>query len=687
VPERRAARPRRPGRLPSARDLAAIAAMPKTELHMHVDGSIPAAKTWALMRRHELAPVSTFAEMKRLLSLQPEEEGSLLAYLDKFHYPMWITQFYENIREVTEAIVIAAARQGVRVLELRYSPVIHTYAGITLRQSIRAVLSGMNSARDRHPIKTGLVVIAMRQHGPHIAKILARGALSEAEHLHERSGVVGFDIAGPEHGNPPRLFAEAYDIARRGGLGLTAHAGEAGPARYVWESVDVLGVRRIGHGCAAAGDPALLRRLARDRILVECCPSSNYQTGAVRRGEPHPIMKFLEAGVPVAICADNTTVSSTDPVRESARLLGGLSLSQIRAIHRNAAEHTFIGRTAPPGRSKGGARRGARALLLALGILLAGSAAPAAAEDAAPSAPPPPAAAPGNTSHTPPSRLPPELKRFPTSSPPMSDLEQPATDADADATMQRMLPLLAASSRRYESYARRFTCTERIREADYGWSSGEAGSERSHTYAYLLLFDEDHSRYDVLRNPVSKNGQVESGTAHSVDLPAPDAYAWTFLFSTRNQRVLHFYYVGREIKDYRLCHVIDFVSSIPVVEGHDPREWSGTVWIEDGTWNFVRIEADPSFQERRLTGQWRLYTESMNLPWGKLKPRPRGQRIEVEFNYFRDGLLFPTRVDLREFVWVGRGTDITDSRTTMDYTDYRFFQTGTQVVVPEAQTE
>src|SRR5882672_8116709 len=108
--------------MPVARrpDAAAIARMSKVELHQHVDGSIPPSRTWALMKRHGLNPVATRAQMVRLLALQPHEEGSLLAYLDKFHYPMWITQFYENIREVTIEIVAESARRNVKVLELRY---------------------------------------------------------------------------------------------------------------------------------------------------------------------------------------------------------------------------------------------------------------------------------------------------------------------------------------------------------------------------------------------------------------------------------------------------------------------------------------------------------------------------------------------------------------------------------------
>lgn len=321
----------------------ALRALPKVELHQHVDGSIPVEVTWRLMLHHRLNPVESLDEMRQRLEIQEHEQGTLLAYLDKMHYPLWITQFYENIVKVTEAIVENAAGVGVRTLELRYSPVIHTFSGLTPRQSIRAVLSGMNHAQRRHPqMRLGLIVIAMRQHGPHIAKILARQALAEAQHLHVRTGVVGFDIAGPERGNPPRLFKSAYEIARLGKLGLTAHAGEDAPADYVWQAVDELGARRVGHGCAAVADKELLRRLARDKVLVECCLSSNYHSGAVKRGARHPIFAFLEASVPVSICCDNSTVSRTDLVRESARVASEIGAEAVARIHAEAEAHSFI---------------------------------------------------------------------------------------------------------------------------------------------------------------------------------------------------------------------------------------------------------------------------------------------------------------------------------------------------------
>lgn len=313
------------------------------ELHLHLDGSIPVKVQWDMMVKNELQPVATLAEMEALLVMQPAEEGTLLSYLNKFHYPLWITQFYENIREVTIAVLAEAYASGVRLLELRYAPIIHTYAGLTLRQSIRAVLSGMNAFRESRPdLRTGLIVIAMRQHGPHIAKLLARQAVSEAKHLHRRCGVIGFDIAGMEQGNPPRLFREAYEIARLGKLGLTAHAGEDEGAHHVWQAIDDLGVTRVGHGCSASTDRELLKRLARDGVCVECCLSSNYQTGAVKKGAPHPILAFLEAGVAVALCCDNSTVSRTNLRRESELAAELLGWDAVRAIHESARAHSFL---------------------------------------------------------------------------------------------------------------------------------------------------------------------------------------------------------------------------------------------------------------------------------------------------------------------------------------------------------
>lgn len=330
------------GSRPEREEKVEVSKIEKVELHQHVDGSIPIDVTWNLMKKYRLNPVATKREMERLLVLQEGEEGALLRYLDKFHYPQWITQFYGNISYVIEEIVKKAYLNRVRLLELRYAPIIHTFAGLTLRQTISSVLSGMNRAKKKYPIETGLIVIAMRHQGPHIAKILARQAIAEAQQFHERTGVIGFDVAGAERGNPARLFKESFAIARAGGLGLTIHAGEDEGPEAIWEAIDILGARRIGHGCSAIKDKTLLKRLAKDQILMECCFTSNYQTGAVPLGMAHPIFTFMEYGIPVAICTDNTTVSNTDQNTEHKKLSRWFTAAQFREIHETARKHSFI---------------------------------------------------------------------------------------------------------------------------------------------------------------------------------------------------------------------------------------------------------------------------------------------------------------------------------------------------------
>jgi adenosine deaminase len=315
-----------------------------------VDGSIPVDLMYRLLKENDVHPIPTADEFRDMV-VAPLHPRTLLEYLDRFHYPLWVTQFYENIVAVTKAIVASAAAEGALALELRYAPTIHTYAGLTLRQAVRAVLDGLNAGQRDHGVTCGLILIAMRQQGPHIAKIVAREAIADAQRFHENVGVIGLDIAGPERGFPPRLFQEAYRLAGAAGLGLTAHAGESGGPEYVWEAIDDLGVTRIGHGYAARHDKELLRRLARDQICLEVCYTSSIQTGSADE-LAHPVLSFLEAGIPIAVCCDNTTVSNTSLPSEEERLSAlGLPRDAFPALHA-AARHRFsFLREGLPGRS------------------------------------------------------------------------------------------------------------------------------------------------------------------------------------------------------------------------------------------------------------------------------------------------------------------------------------------------
>ena len=140
---------------------------------------------------------------------------------------------------------------------------------------------------------------------------------------------------------------------------------------------------------------------------------------------------------------------------------------------------------------------------------------------------------------------------------------------------------------------------------------------------------------------------------------------------------MRFHYLGKEIQNYRLAHVVDFEGSAPREKGKDPREWAGTVWVEDNTGMIVRVEARPNFQHERMLAHWQEFQQSFGLPFGiKTKSRPHGYILAVLFDYERDGLLFPSRLDLSDFTWIATDREAMDGRLVLTYDDYRFFYTG-----------
>ncbi len=323
-----------------------IKSLPLADIHRHFDGSIRPATLWELSEKYYSAvPGLDFEQFRHYLQWDDNLDNTLLDYLDKFHVPLQYTQFYDNIRRISYELAEDAYNDGIRLLELRINPLIHRRAGLTTRQVLAATRKGFSNFGKEHPdFRVGIIVIAMRNHGGNMARLLLREVLGEKEEFHDGVGVIGFDIAGHEEPFPPVLFRDAYDLATKMGLKKTAHAGESEGPERIWEALDCLGPDRIGHGTSAGDDPELIKRLARDGVYLEVCLSSNLQTGAIDKLENHPLPKFLDAGVKVALCTDNPTVSSTTLSREYelAMQTFGLSESDVRALVKMSCEGTFL---------------------------------------------------------------------------------------------------------------------------------------------------------------------------------------------------------------------------------------------------------------------------------------------------------------------------------------------------------
>jgi len=323
-----------------------IATLPLAELHRHFDGACRPSTLWEYSEKYYRAvPGLDFEEFRHYLCWDDAKDRNLLDYLSKFDLPLQYTQFYENIKRIAYEIAEDAYNGGVRVLELRTNPFIHRRAGLSTRQVVHATRKGLAKFGNEHPdFRAGINIIAMRNHGGNMARILLREVIGEHTNFHAGPGVIGFDIAGAEPPFPPILFAKAYELANTMDLGLTVHAGEAAGPERVWEAIDNLGPDRIGHGTSAGRDPELLKRLAADKIVVECCLTSNIHTGATDRYEDHPLPKFLDAGVLVALCTDNPTVSSTTLRREYEIAMETFDLSEddMRRIASMSWEASFL---------------------------------------------------------------------------------------------------------------------------------------------------------------------------------------------------------------------------------------------------------------------------------------------------------------------------------------------------------
>jgi len=201
--------------------------------------------------------------------------------------------------------------ENVKYIEIRFAPQLHTEKGLAYAQIISAILVGMKRAEKSYEIKGNLILSYLRNTPPEgILEVIKAGEPFLGK------GVVALDLCGGEHDLFSERFKNAFAMARQMGYQITVHAGETGILENVLEAVCVLGARRIGHGTALIKSDHAMAQMATENIAIECCPTSNLQTKAVKNIKEHPIMPLLERGVSVSINTDNRTVSSTNMTKE-----------------------------------------------------------------------------------------------------------------------------------------------------------------------------------------------------------------------------------------------------------------------------------------------------------------------------------------------------------------------------------
>lgn len=311
----------------------------RTELHRHLDASFRASTLAELIKRFEIdAPFSSEKDIREKFWLT-RQMTSLKEVLDCFVLFQKVLRTQDVLERLAREAIEDAKNEGIQHIEFRYSPTfVSEYSKLPWHKTLEALQRGLKEGCEKTGVQAGLICIVSRGYGHELAQKTVEFALER------KRDFIGLDLAGIEDGFPCRLYAKLFREAFDAGIPITVHAGEATGAENVWEAIDLLGARRIGHGTRSIEDPELLRRLARDQILLEVCPTSNFITRTVDRFEDHPLPRFLDAGIPVSISTDDPGIFGVtlDDEYQRCKKFLGMSNSDLRKIDEYALAHSFL---------------------------------------------------------------------------------------------------------------------------------------------------------------------------------------------------------------------------------------------------------------------------------------------------------------------------------------------------------
>ena len=267
---------------------------PKAELHMHLEGTLEPEMIFMLAKRNTIKlPYQTVAELRSLYTF-----SNLQSFLDLFYMALKFLVKEEDFYDMTCAYINRAHKDNIRHVEIFFDPSIHVKRGVAMAVVIRGITRAFEYA-ETLGISCHLILSFMRD----LPEIDAQELLSLA--LPFKAHIVAVGLASAEKDNPPRKFAAVFERARSEGFLAVCHAGEEGPADYIWQALDILHVSRIDHGNACVSDPRLVERLARERIPLTMCPLSNLRLQVIKSLKDHPAKKLLDCGVCVTINSDD----------------------------------------------------------------------------------------------------------------------------------------------------------------------------------------------------------------------------------------------------------------------------------------------------------------------------------------------------------------------------------------------
>lgn len=315
----------------------------KVELHRHIEGAIrlDTMKEWVVA--DGLLPADSTEEQFRNLILIAKPVDGLAVFLEKFGLIHRVLSSPERIQRMAFEACADAYGEGVRVLELRYSPIFiqGQRTELSFDAIHAAILDGIHAAQKQYPLAVGLIGILGREWD------LPTATLVTDFFIANRDTILAMDLANDEANFPSGPFAGLFQRAREAGLRLTVHAGESmipTSSQSIRSALNELGAERIGHGVQIYRDPELMAEVAQRGILLELCPSSNVRTRCIESLESYPINTIRAAGIRVSINADDPGVFDYDLNHEYRAMaeLHGFSQDDFDRINRDALAASFI---------------------------------------------------------------------------------------------------------------------------------------------------------------------------------------------------------------------------------------------------------------------------------------------------------------------------------------------------------
>ncbi len=322
----------------SAAFTSALQRLPKAELHCHLDGSLRPATLLELSQQqgHPL-PVASVEALAAWMRV--DDAHNLEEYLARFERTLSVMQDAASLERIACELVHDAAAEHVRYLEVRYCPTLNVRGGLSLDAVVEAVHRGLSRGEAETGTVARSILCALRSFPwPHAMEIAELAVASRA------SGVVAFDLAGGELGNPAHLHAQAFDYARQQDLAVTVHAGEGDGPLSIRDAVHRCAADRIGHGTRLHEDPALEAYIIDRQIPLEVCPTSNVQTRVVPTFAAHPLARYQRLGAVVTINTDNRLMSDVTLTDEYVRCAShlGLGLAELSQMALNAFDAAFL---------------------------------------------------------------------------------------------------------------------------------------------------------------------------------------------------------------------------------------------------------------------------------------------------------------------------------------------------------